>query len=536
MSDIILPTNDIIQYWFGDTPPTETRSLWYDQSPDSYLTTTYKYLVDMITIDNYKKFVSSTMDQMALLLIGDQFTRNIYRNTEERTKNDLWALELALYMIQQGIDLTLPLHYRYFILLPLRHNKSSTLLDIVYRRIKFYKYEHDCPSLRKFYTHTIKNYTDLTDEIVYCDPSIEHEKKDEFKKVLEKPPMIPDWIQSSVVEAISKFTTPFKRVAVSLSGGVDSMVVLDTLQRSGRFEKMVAIHVEYVNRKEAYIEREFLEYYCASKRIPLYYRTIRYMKRNDDMVDRSVFEEETKKARFNLYKYVIDKEQLDGVCLGHHMGDIVENIITNMIKGKDVANIKGMSEKQSMYQVTLYRPFLSLTKENIIDYAHYHRIPYFLNTTPEWSCRGVLRDKVIPDLLNQFGHFEQNMIAFAERCSYLETFYQEEIKKRLEEKKSDYSTRIIYCKEMIDTLDSIVMRFMHGNGYNMASKNSILNMKYWLQGTKHNQLQISKDVFCFYLNGYVYLVNETRIRNESPDMYLLKTQLGDYLPRKLLDM
>jgi hypothetical protein len=89
-------------------------------------------------------------------------------------------------MIQHDIDLTLPLPYRYFILLPLRHKKRSDLLDIVCKRIHIYKQTLDCPSLRKFYTHTIQNYTELKDEIVYSRSGTwkEEAKSDNVKSAL----------------------------------------------------------------------------------------------------------------------------------------------------------------------------------------------------------------------------------------------------------------------------------------------------------------------------------------------------------------
>ena len=142
MSSLSLPTSDIINFWFGDTSPTDSRSLWFDKSPDCYLTEMYKNIVDSITLENYKKFIYTPLDQIALLIIGDQFTRNIYRNDPiKRLQNDVWTLPLAIEMIYLGLDLTLPLNYRYFILLPLRHNKSSSLLDIVCSRIKLYQTE-----------------------------------------------------------------------------------------------------------------------------------------------------------------------------------------------------------------------------------------------------------------------------------------------------------------------------------------------------------------------------------------------------------
>lgn len=535
--NLTLPTEEIIKYWFGDVSPHETRALWFDTSPDDYITRTYKYLTDSITLDNYQQFSKTNMDKIALILIGDQFTRNIYRESEQRTKNDVWSLKLALEMIECDSDFMVPLHYRYFILLPLRHHKSSRLLHLVCHRIQLYKTELECleqpipKSLFKFYTHCIQNYTSLTDEII-CDES-KLSFKDEFKTVLENPIEYSSKDISIVPTQISNFITERQTVAVSLSGGVDSMVLLNALQQSARFH-IIAIHIEYVNREESSIEREFLQYYCSSKGIRFYYRTIHYIKRHDEMIDRNLFEEETKKARFNLFKYVIDKEHLDGICVGHHMGDIVENIFTNMIKGRDLKNIKGMNEKQQLFGVTIYRPFLRITKDIIMDYAHYHKISYFLNSTPDWSCRGVLRNKVIPDLKNQFGEIEMNLILFAERVSFLDTFHQQEMEKRLLEleKRTDYYTRMVYCHLVIDRIESIVMKFMYENGYHMASKKTMNNLMKWLKDKKESQFQLNKDTFCFYRNEFIYFVNEIKIKNVNQDELFI--QFDNYLPLKIL--
>ena len=69
-------------------------------------------------------------------------------------------------MINMDEDLEYQLNYRYFILLPLRHAKSSLLLDIVRNRLSSYQQHIIIPlSLIKFYNNTIKNYAELTDMI-----------------------------------------------------------------------------------------------------------------------------------------------------------------------------------------------------------------------------------------------------------------------------------------------------------------------------------------------------------------------------------
>ena len=72
--DFSLPTQAIITFWFGKISPIETDPMWFDQSPDEFITTTYKYLVDEINNENIKKYLTSCttlQDKIALLLIGD---------------------------------------------------------------------------------------------------------------------------------------------------------------------------------------------------------------------------------------------------------------------------------------------------------------------------------------------------------------------------------------------------------------------------------------------------------------------------------
>lgn len=538
----MLHTTTILDYWFQNTNTDGMNKFWFDKSSDLYITEHFKELVDNINRDNYISYITNKNDIIALLIIGDQFTRNIYRDTEHRTKNDKWALELAMTTIYNNMDLNVPLNHRYFILLPLRHNKDSKLLDIVCSRIVLYIKEYTDQKLEipnnliKFYNNTIQNYTYLTDTIILSNPSENMIYKDNFNTVLEQnlekldiyPPKI-----DSLHDSIKSF--PHNNIAISLSGGVDSMVLLHTLKQAGK--KVVAIHVEHCNRVEAKIEREFLEYYCAINEIPLYYRTISYINRDNDFLDRNLFEEETKKARFNLYKYVVTKENLDVVCMGHHMGDIVENVFTNIIKGRDTNDLMVMHEMQEMMGVTIFRPFLKRMKDTIFEYAHYNAIPFFNNTTPAWSCRGVLRDTVIPALKRQFGDFESNIVKFAEKCQYNSNFYESEMNKQIKIEHFEYYSKlelddtISICIK--DNIHKILLNFMHSNGYHMVSNKSIGNFLIWLNGSKTSQLYLSKDVFCFHKNNNIYFVNYTKIINMKISKNELFTMFGDYLPAKL---
>ena len=211
---------DIINYWFQNTQ-------WFDKSNDSYITEKYKDLVDSITTYNYKSYITDMNSRIALLVIGDQFTRNIYRHDiKERYKNDSWALELALSMINDNLDLTYPLNYRYFILLPLRHNKTSMLLDLVCSRINIYidEFKPIPQSLIQFYTNTIQNYTYLVDKI---NIGMNIPYQSEFNEILEQ--NTPEEQHCPDIISHNMKKPEYQSIGLSLSGGFDSMVLLNCL-------------------------------------------------------------------------------------------------------------------------------------------------------------------------------------------------------------------------------------------------------------------------------------------------------------------
>ena len=124
---------------------------------------------------------------------------------------------------------------------------------------------------------------------------------------------------------------------------------------------------------------------------------------DDDSVDRKLYEEETRKIRFNTYRYANSVYELSCCCLGHHADDLSENILMNIFKGRDLLDLSVMEESAVMDGITIVRPMLFQTKKDIYDFADNHFIPYTKDTTPHWSCRGVMRRKILPAITAQFG-------------------------------------------------------------------------------------------------------------------------------------
>lgn len=222
-----------------------------------------------------------------------------------------------------------------------------------------------------------------------------------------------------VVQTVNAFGKLNKRDAlcVSLSGGVDSMVLLRALrdyQLKTKFYKTIkqfhlkAVHINYNNRSDCDKEVEFVVNYCDSIGVPIEVRHITEMKRVRDR-SRHEYEEFTRNARFEMYR-----KQECAILLGHNFDDTVENIISNVASKKKYDNLFGMSKKHEEDGVTVLRPLLDVQKKDIYEYAKAMNVPHLPDSTPEWSRRGKLRDHVIPVLERCEPQFIRGLVHLAE--------------------------------------------------------------------------------------------------------------------------
>jgi tRNA(Ile)-lysidine synthetase-like protein len=198
-------------------------------------------------------------------------------------------------------------------------------------------------------------------------------------------------------------------VFVSLSGGVDSMVMLSLLKYKGA--DVEAIHIIYGNRAESEDEYNFLVEFCNLIGVKLYVYRIQWLRRGE--IDREFYEDMTRILRFSVYRQCsYDDEPC--VLLGHIQDDIVENIWTNIAHCQHLENLKKMESEEVQHGVRIIRPFLNIPKYQIYNISHSASIPYLKNTTPSWSNRGKFREYFHAATVEQFGeNVDGKIIEFA---------------------------------------------------------------------------------------------------------------------------
>ena len=261
------------------------------------------------------------------------------------------------------------------------------------------------------------------------EPTLDYNK---YKDILEYLPLsFNNNLDKSVLEknelllAIKSFcekqnTSTF---IISLSGGVDSMVLISIIRNLGY--RTVGVHINYNNREETKKEQEFLEEWCKNNSIVLYTHSIPDIKRQNSK--RSTYELETKNIRFNFYHQVLQSESYinnfnvdykNMILIGHHKDDIVENIFANVCRGRYILDLAVIKETNEINNITIARPMIEFYKKSIYEFAIDNNVPYFKDTTPEWSIRGKYRNNIYPLLEDAFSNNIKNNLLGLSNQSY----------------------------------------------------------------------------------------------------------------------
>jgi len=121
----------ILDFWFGSSPDDsvvakEKSALWWSKSPeiDGEIRQRFESSARRAAAGKLSDWLSTPRGRLALILLTDQFPRNIYRDSPRAFAQDLKALAWTRDGIEQGLDLKLRRIERVFFYLPLEHSES----------------------------------------------------------------------------------------------------------------------------------------------------------------------------------------------------------------------------------------------------------------------------------------------------------------------------------------------------------------------------------------------------------------------------
>jgi len=155
-------------------------------------------------------------------------------------------------------------------------------------------------------------------------------------------------------------------VLVALSGGADSVALLHTmLALRKRYGLTVcAAHVEHGLRgEESLADAAFCEALCKEHQVPF---TCDHAQLAGDMQSAGA-EAAARQARYALLLNRAKACGADALLLAHHQDDQAETVLQHLLRGSGARGLRGMEAIIHRDGVTVCRPFLSLSKQQLLD-------------------------------------------------------------------------------------------------------------------------------------------------------------------------
>lgn len=192
-----------------------------------------------------------------------------------------------------------------------------------------------------------------------------------------------------------------KVIAVALSGGKDSMCLLDLLLKSSKKLNITvkAVNIDHsIRGEESERDSNFVKDYCSKFGVPLKFfkvDAIKYSKENNLTV-----EEGARILRYNIFSSLLSENYADLIATAHHLSDNFETVLFNIFRGTSTKGLIGIPDKRDGF----IRPLIDVTRGEIDKYISKNNIPFVEDSTNgdiDYT-RNYLRNIVIPKILEKF--------------------------------------------------------------------------------------------------------------------------------------
>ena len=214
-----------------------------------------------------------------------------------------------------------------------------------------------------------------------------------------------------------------KRVAVGLSGGVDSVVLLHALSRE---LPVRAVHVHHGLSPNADAWARFCRGYCRSLGVPITVKRVRVAKSGKGI------EAAAREARYAAFKRL----PVDAIALAHQLDDQAETVLMNLLRGAGLPGASGMPAERPLDGKILVRPLLDVPREAIVDYASRHRLEWIEDESNafEGLTRNFLRRRIAPLLAERYPRWREALARAARHFARAELDAQRLLRAFLAEK------------------------------------------------------------------------------------------------------
>lgn len=153
---------DVVNYWFEKQ---KDYKKWFLSGSylDAYISDNYKELLDY-HLHNDDKYEITKLNLKIILgkiILLDQFSRHVYRDTAKAFDGEKFALPLSIKLLETGLLEYLSIPERIFALMPLQHSENIKDKELILKYLDHIENIESISMLSSFKQHTLKHYNIL---------------------------------------------------------------------------------------------------------------------------------------------------------------------------------------------------------------------------------------------------------------------------------------------------------------------------------------------------------------------------------------
>ena len=250
-----------------------------------------------------------------------------------------------------------------------------------------------------------------------------------------------------------------QRVLLAVSGGIDSVVMLDLFYRA-KLNFGIAHCNFQLRHEESDNDELFVRTLAGKYQVPIFvtrFETASYAEENKISIQMAA-----RDLRYTWFEEIRKNKGYDFIATAHHKGDVMETFFINLARGTGIRGISGIKAKNDK----LLRPILFSGRAEIENYATKQQLE-FREDSSNASLKYVrnnIRHKIIPAFENLYQNYSNTLIANIERFKDIETVYKTAISEKWtacsEEEKNTVRIDIAKLKKL-SPLHTYLFEFLH---------------------------------------------------------------------------
>lgn len=344
----------------------------------------------------------------------------------------------------------------------------------------------------------------------------------------------------SIIEKIQlNFLNNNQKVIIALSGGLDSVVLLNILSKILPYNNLTAIYINHKLQDSADSWEKFNAKIANEYNIKFYCYTINILKTKSASIEKLA-----RDARYTVFESLVNEDNIF-LATAHHLNDQAETFLLQLSRKSGPKGLSCMPKAKRFSKGWHIRPLLNISKQELTNHAVAHDLKWVEDITNQQLKydRNYIRHKIIPVFEQRWPKIIENIAKSAEYCANLEQLLTQYIMQDYQNciAKKTYSLLVDLDINKLKLLEknkllAVLRYWVKQYDLPMIGENRLIQILHCINSQNQSnvaKITIKEHIITRFKNNLVIISNDDFIKNNNT---IFDYQLGQILEIKELNI